>query len=159
MPLLSELVGKRMFFNIRQMEDKRIFQTSYMKDMKKRWWQKKLHFWTYSLVDLDLLWLMGVLQANPACQAVLSSSEECLDMHLHLLLLSSLSGALWVRMVLCASQKPGYWVQTQGLCWGRADEACWTWAESVQADIAVVNYTVCLAACLDFFLFHNHMTA
>lgn len=37
---------------------------------------------------------MGVLQANPACQAVLSSSEERLEMHLHLLLLSSLSGAL-----------------------------------------------------------------
>jgi len=34
-PLHSELVGKRMLFNIKQMEDKRIFQTSNMKDMKK----------------------------------------------------------------------------------------------------------------------------
>lgn len=35
-------------------------------------------------------------------------------------------------------------MQTQGLCWDRADKPCWTQTDLVQADITVVNYLVCL---------------
>lgn len=94
--------------------------------------------------------LMRDLLANPAHQAVLSSSQECLEMHLRLIIsgqlvqgTGELCGSVWCS-ALARSQDAGCRLK------GCAEtelvyKPCWTWAEPVQADSTVVNYTLCLA--------------
>ena len=90
-------------------------------------------------------WPTGSVLLGRQCYPSLRNSWRCICTYYCWAACPGCWRALWVRMVLCASQKLGCWVQAQRLCWDRADKCCWTRAEPVQADIDVVNYMVCLA--------------
>lgn len=83
-----------MLFNIKQMEDKRIFQTSNMKDMKKDGDKESCTFEHTLLLTYISYGRWVAYRLNPARRAALSSSQECLEVHLYLLLLASLSRVL-----------------------------------------------------------------
>lgn len=102
--------GKRMIFNIKQMEDKRIFQTFNMKDKDA---DKESCTFEHVALLIQIPRLMGDLLANPAHQAVLSNSQECLEMHLLFIISGQLvqgtgefSGSVWC-FVLARSQDAG----------------------------------------------------
>lgn len=118
------------------------------------WRQRKLHFEHTLLLTYISFSQWVAYRLSPAHQRVLSSSQECLEMHLQCIIAGQLvqgpgefCGFIWCS-ALARSQNAR--CRLQGLYWDRADKPCWTWAEPVQRDITVVDYMISLAVS-DFF--------